>query len=175
MVLFCLPPKAVIINKYSKKMDKDTAKDNAKVYEIGFHIAPIVSEENLAHEVQAIKALLEKAEASVIAEDFPRQKALAFPLSKMIGGGKKTFKEAYFGWIKFETEPESIVSFTKEVEKLSNILRFIVIKTARENTLHTPKFSSKYESKAKKGGAEGEKKQEVDEVEVDKAIDELVV
>lgn len=157
-------------------MDTTTAQDTAKIYEIGFHIAPIVSEENIAHEVSLIKGLLEKINASVIGEDFPRQKALAYPLSKMIGGGKKTFKEAYFGWIKFEGEPASVALFGKEIEKLPNILRYLIIKTVRENTLHTPKFSAKYESKGKSEGVKtAEPKGEVNEAEVDKAIEELVV
>lgn len=157
-------------------MDTTIAKDNEKIYEIGFHIAPIVGDEKIADEVQGIKSLLEKINASVVSEDFPRQKALAYPLSKMIGGGKKTFKEAYFGWIKFEGEPASVALFNKEVEKLPNILRYLIIKTVRENTLHTPKFSAKYESKGKNEGAKSsEPKGEVNEVEVDKAIDELVV
>jgi hypothetical protein len=40
-------------------MDTTTAQDNGKIYEIGFHIAPIVGEEKIADEVSSIKGLLE--------------------------------------------------------------------------------------------------------------------
>lgn len=154
-----------------------TAKEDMKVYEISFHIVPIVGEDNLAHEVQEIKSLLLKIKASVISEDFPRLKTLAYPLSKMIGGSKKTFKDAYFGWIKFETKGEEMGEFTKGIEKLENILRYLVIKTVKENTLYGNKFAGKYEGKAKVDGVKKtpEVKQEMVEVEVDKAIDELIV
>jgi ribosomal protein S6 len=157
-------------------MDENIAKDDVKVYEIGFHIAPIVGEDNIAHEVGEIKGLLEKIKATIISEDFPRQRTLAYPLSKMMDGSKKTFKEAYFGWIKFEVKGESVSSLSKEIEKMGNILRYLLIKTDRENTLYGNKLSSKYEGKAKPVSSKStEPKVEVDEVEVDKAIDELVV
>lgn len=158
--------------------ETQSTKDGIKVYEIGFHIAPIVSVEKLAYEVSEIKNLLEKIKAVTISEDFPRLRVLAYPLSKMIEGSKKTFNEAHFGWIKFEALSEDIANFSKEVEKLPNILRYIVIKTVRENTLQGNKFNSRPETRPRKEIGkrdESEPKQVVNEVEVDKAIEELVV
>lgn len=165
-----------IINS-NKMSETQSTKDNGTVYEIGFHIAPIVGDEKLAYEVSEMKGLLEKIKAETISEDFPRLRVLAYPLSKVIGGSKKTFKEAYFGWIKFEADAEAVVEFKNEVEKLSNVLRFLIIKTVKENTLYGNKFAPKYEGKPKK---EEEKRVEepkgpINEEEIDKTIEDLVI
>ena len=159
-------------------MDENATKEQGRVYEIGFHIAPIVGDEAVAHEVSGIKALLEKAKAEVISEDFPRLRTLSYPLSKKIKGAKKIFDECYFGWVKFEVNPDALKDIEKEVEKLENVVRFIIIKTVRENTLYGAKFATKERMSFKKldvAEKKNEPKQEVDVVEVDKAIDELIV
>ncbi|MFA6463602.1 MAG: 30S ribosomal protein S6 [Candidatus Paceibacterota bacterium] len=156
--------------------EKDTK--GAKVYEIGFHIAPIVGDEAVSHEVSGIKAILEKVKAEIISEDFPRLRALSYPLSKKIKGAKKVFDECYFGWVKFEANGDVIREIEKEVEKLENVVRFLIIKTVKENTLYGAKFAAKERMSFKKPDVavkSDEPKEEVDVVEVDKAIDELIV
>ena len=160
-------------------MEENDAKEQGRVYEIGFHIAPLVGDENVSHEVSGIKSLLEKINAEIISEDFPRLRALAYPLSKKIKGAKNTFKECYFGWVKFEADPEKLAEFEEGVEKLENIIRFLIVKTVKDNTLYGAKFAAKERMSFKKPepGTEkrAEEKKEVNVEEVDKAIDELVV
>lgn len=156
-------------------MEEKTSKEGMQVYEVGFHIAPFVGDENVAHEVTLIKDALEKIKAEVISEDFPRLRALAYPIDKQIKGDKKISNEAYFGWIKFEAPTEAIEGFKKEMESKDNIIRFLIIKTVRENTLYGVKFLRDREIKREKKDAEGEAKQEVNVEELDKTIDNLVV
>lgn len=155
----------------------ESAKENGKVYEIGFHIAPIVGDEKVAYEVSLIKSALESIKAEVIGEDFPRLRVLAYPLSKAIGGVKKTFKESYFGWIKFEAGAEGVTALGKEVEKLENILRFLIIKTVKENTLYGNKFQTRPEGRVRKeeGVKEEAQKAPMNPEEIDKTIDKLVI
>lgn len=160
---------------------KDT-KDGVKVYEIGFHVAPIVGEDNIAHEVSLIRDQLDGIKATVVSEDFPRLCVLAYPLSKVIKGTKRTFKESYFGWIKFEADSEEVAELQKSIEKLENVLRFLLIKTVRDNTLYGPKFATKEQIKgvAKKededlGPGLVEVKADLTPEELDKTIDNLVV
>ncbi len=157
-------------------MTKESSKGNSKVYEIGFHIAPFVGEENIAHEVSHIKDVLDSMRAEVISEDFPRLRSLAYPIAKVIKGDKKVSTEAYFGWVKFELGADKIEDFKKEIEKLDNVIRYLVITTVRENTLYGAKFVQDKEAKrADKAEKKSEVKEEVNEVELDKSIDNLVV
>lgn len=156
-------------------MTKESSKDNVKVYEVGFHIAPFVGEENVLHEVSRIKDALDAIKAEVISEDFPRLRALAYPIAKIIKGDKKVSTEAYFGWIKFEVASDKIEGFKKEIEKIDNVIRSLVIGTVRENTLYGAKFVQDKEAKRAEKTAKPEAKEEVNEAELDKSIDNLVV
>jgi len=172
-------------------MDTKETKEGSKVYELGFHIAPIVGEENVAHEVSEIRNLLDGIKAEVISEDFPRLVTLSYPLGKMIKGTKRSFKEAFFGWVKFEADADKVAELHAAVEKLENVLRFLLIKTVRDNTLYGPKFATKEQIKGiakKEGVVEGpaadesqystlpeKEKQDLTPEELDKTIDDLVV
>ena len=146
-----------------------------QVYEVGFHIAPFVGDENVAHEVTAIKDALDKIKALTISDDFPRLRPLAYPIDKQIKGEKKISNEAYFGWIKFEAPTDAIEGFKAEMDKRENVIRYLVIKTVRENTLYGAKFLRDKEAKREKKEEEkNEPKQEISEAELDKSIESLV-
>lgn len=104
-------------------------------------------------------------------------RVLAYPIAKAIKGDKKLCKEAYFGWIKFEAPTEAIEGFKKEIEVQENLIRSLIVKTVRENTLYGPKFLKDKEMKREKkeGEEKDEPKGEINEVELDKSIDSLVV
>jgi len=162
----------------------ETAKtDKATVYEVGFHIVPTVSPENLPKEVDAIKAILEKEKATIISEEFPKLRALAYQMVKVVGPVRHKFDSAYFGWIKFEGSKDVVAELNKALTASEKILRFLTIKTVKENTIYGPKIlaDEKIEEKADEKadasvedvsvvapkGAQGE--------ELDKSIDKLVV
>ncbi|MES2059924.1 MAG: 30S ribosomal protein S6 [Patescibacteria group bacterium] len=157
-------------------MQENTSKEGMQVYEVGFHIAPFVGDENVAHEVSRIKDALEKIKAETITEDFPRLRVLAYPIEKVIKGDKKVNNEAYFGWIKFEAPTASIEGFKKEMDAMENVIRFLLITTVRESTLYGAKFIRDKEIKRdKKEDGKKDPKQEVNVEELDKSIDSLVV
>jgi ribosomal protein S6 len=59
-------------------------------------------------------------------------------MKKATQGQNHKFDKAYFGWVKFEINPQ-YSAINKELEKNTNILRFMTIATVRENTLYTQK------------------------------------
>lgn len=146
--------------------------EKVQVYEVGYHLVPTIAEENLAKEVSAIKAVLEKQNAKVISEEHPRSMALAYTIEKYFGTVKKKFHTAYFGWIKFEMSPSSAVAMKKELDGNDSILRYLLIKTVRENTMFSQKLAEK-ESKAKKDKPV-EPKTTMSVEDMDKTIDALV-
>ncbi len=148
--------------------------DTKQIYEIGFHILPTVAEEKLGEEVAIIKGAIEKAGGVFISEEFPKMRDLTYVMQKYIDTKKTSFSKAYFGWVKFELDAEAIAEIKTVLDTHANILRYIVVKTVRENTLSTKESeapSEESESEIKKE----EKKEEISEKEIDKSIDELVI
>jgi ribosomal protein S6 len=151
-----------------------------QVYELGYHIVSTVAEENVAKEVETLKASILKDGGSLITEGEPKLINLAYPMTKSVADAKKKFTSAYFGWIKFETKSELMPMIKKAVDANPNVLRYLLIKTVRENTMFTPKLTvrapgkEEVAPKAKKSIKTTETKAASVE-ELDKSIDELVL
>lgn len=157
--------------------------DSLKVYEVGYLLAPIIPEEKLAEEVGSIRQSIEKAGGTILSEEFPKLKPLAYSMTKVIGGRKMKFTTAYFGWIKFDVNTDGLKKIKEEITAMANVVRHLLIKTVRESTLASarPVFQKKIsEQETEKAPAEGAEKKEsevkpkVSEAEIDKSIEDLI-
>jgi ribosomal protein S6 len=105
-----------------------------RVYELGFHFVSTIVEDEVAVQFSHLKSLIEKRGGQFIAEEMPKFKNLAYPISKTVKADRKNYLTSYFGWVKFEINPEEIVALEKEIKAFAPMLRFLLIKTVRENT-----------------------------------------
>ncbi|MEK7150398.1 MAG: 30S ribosomal protein S6 [Patescibacteria group bacterium] len=166
----------------NKEDDNNKEEGLTQVYEIGYHIIPAVAIENLPGEVENLKNFLVKEGAVIISEEIPKMRELSFTMSKAIGGLKRKFDTAYFGWIKFDAANAPISKIKKFFDEYENILRFLLIKTVKGNTLFSasaPKAPPAPANKEKlrevsKDSAESEVKNKISELELDKSIDKLI-
>ena len=149
-----------------------TAERDAKVYEIGYLIVPSVPEEKVAGQVSAIKDILSKHKAEVIADEGAMLRPLAYTMIKKIGTVNRRFDSAYFGWIKFEAAPVEVRLIEKEVKEVESILRLLLIHTVREHTLLSSKLNLVGPSDRKL--PEGGLKNPVSIEDMDKSIDKTV-
>ncbi len=160
-------------------MSEDTKTEKATVYEVGYHIVPTVSPENLPKEVDAIKAILGKVEAKIISEEGPKMISLSYPMLKVVGPKRDYFETAYFGWVKFEAEPVAAVELKRALDLSEKVLRFIIVKTVRENTMHGHKFLKDGKEAPRRASSTDKKvegvKPEATAEELDKSIDKLVI
>jgi len=148
-----------------------------QVYELGFHIVPTIAEEKVANVFGDIKSLLEKKGAIFISEEYPKMRPLAYTMFQNEAGKNEKFNFAYFGWVKYELPKEATEEVKEKLEKNKNILRFLVIKTVRENTLYGHKLSKKENDKIETpvDGVISEEVVMASDEEIDKTIEELVV
>lgn len=161
--------------KKTKAVDADAKSAVSRVYEIGFHIVPSISPDDVPREFGNVKAIIEKHGGIFISEEMPKLRPLAYPMFKIVGTKKEKCLEAYFGWIKFDSDSEAVKSIKTEVEKLDSILRILLVETVRENTFVQPKFASKRpESDKKVDIVEGEEIEASPEA-IDASIDKLVI
>lgn len=161
-----------------------------RVYELGYHLVPTIAEEQIPAAAGAVRGMIERISGSIIAEETPVFIDLAYQIVKTVDHKNKRFDDAYFGFIKFEADPEGITKLEEELKGDISVLRYIVVKTLKENTFLSKKFPS---SKAKEReeeivapeasettvapeatGEEPKAPEMVNPDELDKAIDELV-
>jgi len=158
-----------------------------RVYEIGYLLIPHLPETELLGAVSSIKDSFQKEGASFISEGAPKMTKLAYPMRVSHDSKYQTYDSAYFGWLKHSISPENLSVVKEHLDADKNLIRFIVIKTVRENVfvpheeikvdkaikgVVMSKEDEISESKEKK---EKKNKEPVSEEEIDKTIDELVI
>lgn len=142
-----------------------------QVYELAFTIIPTVAEEKIAEEVGAIKRVLEDMKAETISEENPKMMQLAYSMKKKIGTQTHTFSMGFFGWVKFECDTDKIGLLDESMKKNDHVLRHLIIKTVRENTMPAKVFNAQ---KAEEG-VEAQPITAEDEKKIEESIDELVI
>ncbi|OHA89806.1 MAG: hypothetical protein A3C70_00940 [Candidatus Zambryskibacteria bacterium RIFCSPHIGHO2_02_FULL_43_14] len=124
-----------------------SAKEGLVVYELGFLILPSIPEDKLSDTVDAIRKVVAKANGTEIDAEAPFQHPLSYSMSKTIGASRYVLSDAYLGWIKFEVEPREIQTIKTGIEKIREILRFLLIKAPRETTFTFAKVKATAEAK----------------------------
>lgn len=159
---------------------KETApkKEGEKIYEVGYHVVSSVSEEQIPAEAAKIKSYVEKEKAEIIQEEMPKLRPLAYEIKKSSEGSYKVFDKAYFGFIKFAlSEDGNVENIDKAMQNNESVLRYIIVKTVRENTIYSPKITI-FADRESKIRAPIKKPEEVEKPasmeEIDKSIDELL-
>lgn len=141
-----------------------------KVYELGYHLIPTLAEEEVPQYVNKIKDLLDSYGAVVISEESPKRIELAYTMHPSVKNKKQKYDKAYFGWIKFETDTESVEAFKKAIDDIDEIFRHLLIITVRENTMAPKKLFVTAKKRTTKHGED----EKMDVATVDKEIDALI-
>jgi ribosomal protein S6 len=107
-----------------------------RIYEIGYHIIPTVKEEDIEKTVGEIRKVIEASveKAGFIAEGAPLLIKLAYPMSVREGEKYTEYDRGYFGWIKFEAPASAVAVLDNALKTNTNVLRFVIWKTVREDT-----------------------------------------
>ncbi len=156
--------------------------DNLEIYEVGYIIEPALSEADLQEVVASIKSAITDKEGSIISEEFPKKRELTYTMVKSVNAQNKRYSSGYFGWVKFELDASSINDIKVLLEKNLKIVRFLIIKTVRGNTLvyqrapFIPRVDGERPVKREAPKMqEGVSPVEISEEELDKSIEKLIV
>lgn len=161
----------------NKEISIEAIPNDPKIYEVGFHIVPTVPEDGVGARVTAIRDVIEGKGGHVIADEFPRHMELTYAMTKIASNKRALYRSAYFGWIKFEVDPKDIKAIDAELKADDHILRFILVKTVRENTMAPKKALQvkRGEEAPEKPADKVEDKPALSEEELDKTIEDLVI
>jgi ribosomal protein S6 len=172
------------VNKKGPKKSLKTEKESdSRVYEASYLLLPLIIEDDIQKESARVKENISLSGGSVFFEEEPSFMKLAYPMSKVIANRNTNFENAYFGWVKFECEPENISKVKKALENNENVLRFLILKTVKENVF--VKKVSTFAPRITKSPAIKDEEEivlpkeevatEINEAELDKTIEDLVI
>ena len=158
-------------------LSNDTEGVDRRVYELGYLLAPTISEENVPVSYDDLKNLIVGLGGEMISDEMPKMIPLAYTMLKVTQNVRNKFDTAYFGWVKFEMIPEKVLELKKKLNVDLNFIRFLILKTVRENTIAAKRFIHKDSRRKtiiiKKGGENGTPAL-IDKEEIDKEIDAMV-
>ena len=154
----------------------ENKENELKIYEAGYLLVPELAEGAVAEEVNSLKTLiLDKFGGAEISSEMPKPIDLAYTMERRVGSKNEKYSKAHFGWIKFEVSPEAIGAIKAVLDNNNKIIRFLIIKTVRNNTLVTKKALRAGENGKKKSADENEPVAAMSEEELDKTIEGLVI
>ena len=139
-------------------------------------IIPSVTEDDLGIRVTAIRDAIEAAGGRIFADEYPKHIDLAYPMVKVSANKRATHHSAYFGWMKFDAEPKGVIALRAALKKDEFILRFILVKTVRENTMAPKKVHrEKRAEESPRAKESAVPMPKMTEEEFDKTIEELII
>ncbi len=148
-----------------------------KVYEVGYLLVPTISPENAPAIYGNLKELVLSLKGEIISDEMPKMITLAYSMQKITTSARNKFNTAYLGWIKFSMDPEEVLELKKKLDLDSNFLRFLILKTVRENTIAAKRFvhrdTRRSQLHTRKEG-EGENVVPINKEEIDKEIEAMV-
>jgi len=155
--------------------NKENNIDEARVYELGYLLLPTITEEDVPVEYGNLKELIVSFGGTIISDDMPKRIPLAFTMSKVISNVRNKFNSAYFGWVKFHMEGDKLVELKKKLDLDPRLIRFLLIKTIKENTIAAKRFVSRptYTKPAPKKDTDAPAAP-INKEEIDKEIEAMV-
>jgi len=168
------------VTSMEKEKKTNTEGDVKTIYEVSYILLPSLAMEQVPAKAAGLKDMLTSAGGAVISDENPVLIDLAYPMTKVVQTVRHKASTGYFGWIKFEMVAEGMEEVKKALDGADDVLRYLIIKTVRENTLLNGKMMLKKEDKKKDEMAdeavpEAPATEEATSPEdLDKSIDQLV-
>ena len=163
-------------NAENEVLNEIQVEGNGKVYELGYLLVPTISEENVPGVYTNLKDLISSLGGMSISDQMPKMMPLAYSMVKVVANVRNKFNTAYFGWVKFTMDSDKILELKKKLDFDPEMIRFLIIKTVKENTIASKRFV-RGDSRKKPGVGKTENSEAVAPInkeEIDKEIDALV-
>lgn len=150
---------------------------NSRVYELGYLLVPTVLQEDVPVIHGNLKELVSSLGGVAIADEMPKMIPLAYTMLKVVSNVRNKFNAAYFGWTKFTMDSDKVLELKKKLDLDSNVIRFLILKTVKENTIAAKRFVRADMHNRRPMTKKSENKEiaiPINKEEIDKEIDALV-
>ncbi len=158
-------------NNISNEEETDAV---ARVYELGYILVPTLSEEEVPVSFGNLKDLVSSFGGIAISDEMPKMMNLAYPMVKVITNIRNKFKTGYFGWVKFTMDSDKVLELKKKLDLDSTVVRFLILKTVKENTIAAKRFVRGDIAHRKTKTEKDEVVVPINKEELDKEIDAMV-
>lgn len=156
-------------------MQNNESEGKNGLYELGILIVPSVSEDALRSIFSDITEIISK-HGTIKTSDNPVLRELAYEMTKTSAGKISHFTSAYFGSIIFEAENSFVPSIKNEIEKQTDVLRLLIIKTTPAALVpRERRVSGRIDSEKFRPEKPAVPPAPLSEAELDKTIEALVV
>ncbi|MEK7567847.1 MAG: 30S ribosomal protein S6 [Patescibacteria group bacterium] len=159
-----------------KVKNETDSESEVKLYELGIHLIPTLTEEEASAKLAEINAKIEKIGGVVKSSKNPESRPLAYEISKSGGGKKEKYESTFFTFIIFEMKIDEINAFQKWVNTIPERLRSIVIEVPKD--ILVPKerrIPQSHKEEIKRTTEPTKEAKPIDEAELDKTIEQLVI
>ena len=167
----------MVIMEKTEKEEIETGDRDSRVYEVGYILVPTLAEEAVPAEYGNLKELVSSLGGNAISDEMPHKIELAYQMLKDIQNKRNKFESGYFGWMKFDMDPDSLSKLKEALTLSDKVIRFLITKTVRENTVAVKRMSDRREFSKKKPASsktEDSVPVEINKEEVDKQIEALI-
>jgi ribosomal protein S6 len=123
-------------------MDTEIDKE-LRVYEFSYLLVPGLAEEDVTAKVSSLKKLFTENSATIISEEAPEYIGLAYTMIHKVNNKNERVNSAYFGWFKFNAETDILEKVKVAIDRDTQLVRYLLIKTVAENTMMPKKLVQK--------------------------------
>lgn len=148
----------------------DTEHAEQRVYELGFHIDPELSDSDAKKMYQTIRDIA-GSKGSIVAEGAPQKIQLAYTVSRTEQSVRQDFDASFFCWFAYEVDGAGHDAVITAVKAENRIFRFIDLRTTKEAAEHSAEMHEIMLKTAQEKREHVE--EEVSEVELDAALKEV--
>jgi len=143
------------------------------LYEIGYILKPTLSDEEILGFSSKLRNLITNGNGLINSEGQPKKLPLAYEIKKEVS--------TIFNWIKFTLNSDLVNAIERELKKDPSVLRFLVMKTKKDEPVRIPTLQPKreptedsFKTEIIATPAKIEAKEKIKEEEIDKKIEELL-
>lgn len=149
---------------------------NSRVYELGYLLVPTLLQEDVPVIFGNLKELISSLGGVTISDEMPKMTPLAYSMLKVVSNVRNKFNTAYFGWVKFTMETNAVLELKKKLDLDPNFIRFLILKTVKENTIAAKRFvrGDMYRRPKMEKNKDDETHIPINKEEIDKEIDAMV-
>ncbi len=150
---------------------------SSRIYEVAYLLSSNISEEEIPVVYGNLKDLIINLGGEIISDEMPKMIPLSYTMTKVVQNIRSKFTSAFFGWVKFEMKSEKVLELKKKLDLDPNLIRFLILKTVKENTIAAKRFvyrDSKRKMPIIKKEDQNETSLPIDKEEIDKEIDAMV-